>query len=354
MSKPSLSARNLVFAAFIVGAVVASVELFLRRTADATFLVALTYTTAVVEGCVALAATGELAKGVWLVPIKRELYSVYPLLLVVALLSLLLGAKIEIYGWSERPNGWLNVRFFLARNFVVLFLTFLTARKLVTAVSRGSPHKNRYAAFYIALFIVSQSLVAFDWIMSLEYPWVSTLLGGYFFNESFLIGLAAATFILFFRMRDSSHRLTETLRDTAKMMFAFSVVWVGFFFAQFLVIWYGNIPEEVGYVFTRVKQPPYAGLSRAVLFSVWVIPFVVLLSRPLKTVAPVMAGVAALIAAGLFIEKLVLVLPVARVSPPALAIEVALLLSLVGLFIAGRDSIVPQRVTDTGGSEAGG
>jgi len=65
-------------------------------------------------------------------------------------------------------------------------------------------------------------------------------------------------------------------------------------------------------------------------------------------------AIIALIAAGLFIEKLILVLPVASVSPPALAIEVVLLLSLVGVFIAGRDSIVPQRVTDTGGSEAGG
>jgi len=345
MSKPRLGKRNLILAVVIIGVVVASVELFLRRTPDATFLVALTFMTAVVEGCVALAATGELSKGVWLIPIKRELYSVYPLLLVVAFLSLLLGAKIEIYDWSHEPNRWLNARFFLARNFVVLLLAFFAARKLVRAVSRGSPNKNRYAGFYIALFIVSQSLVAFDWIMSLEYPWVSTLLGGYFFIESFLTGLCAAAVILFFRMRDPSHGLTGTLRDTAKMMFAFSVVWVGFFFAQFLVIWYGNIPEEVGYVLTRVNEPPYSWLSRGVILSVWAVPFVLLLSGAVKTMPRVVAAIAVLMAAGLFVEKLVFVLPVASVSPPALAVEIALLLALVAAHMAGSHSIVAQEVT---------
>jgi hypothetical protein len=304
-----------------------------------------------------VAAVGELTKGVWLAPIKRELYSVYPLLLVIAFLSLVLGAKVGIYPWSqgsERPNAWLDARFFIARGFVVLLLAFFAARKLVSSVSRASPHKNRYAGFYIALFIVSQSLVAFDWIMSLEYPWVSTLFGGYFFVESFLVGLCAAALVLFFRMRDPSHGLTESLRDTAKMMFAFSIMWVGFFFAQFLVIWYGNIPEEVGYVLTRVSEPPYAWLSHAVLVSVWVIPFVVLLSGTVKTRPLAVAAIAVLVGAGLFAEKLVLVLPSAEVGPAALAVETILLLSLVAAFIAGSDVVVPQGLARSAESEAGG
>jgi len=64
-------------------------------------------------------------------------------------------------------------------------------------------------------------------------------------------------------------------------------------------------------VLKRVNQPPYAGLSRAVIVTVWIIPFVVLLSGTLKTMPSVMAGIGALILAGLFVEKLVLVLPAA-------------------------------------------
>ena len=348
MTRWNANTRTLFGAAALVTTVVAVVELFVRRTPDASLLVALTFFTMIVEGCVALAATGELAKGIWLIPIKNELVRVYPLILVAGLLSLVLGAKTGIYPWSEHQNGWLNTRFFVVRNFVLLLVTYLGARKLAGAIRVRSPHKNRWAGLYIGLFIVSQSFVAFDWIMTLEYPWVSTLLGGFFFVESFLMGLAVSAFVLLFRMRAPGHALTETLRDASKMMFGFSVMWVGFFFAQFLVIWYGNIPDEVGYVLKRVEEAPFAGLSRAVLFLVWVIPFAVLLSRPLKTVPPAMAGVAGLILAGLFIEKLVLVLPVAKVNPGVLAFETIVLLGLVAFFAAARDSVAPQQVAGTG------
>ena len=352
MTRRNARTRTLVGAAALATTVVAVAELFVRRTPDASLLVALTFFTMIVEGCVALVATGELAKGIWLVPIKRDLLRVYPLILVAGLLSLVLGAKTGIYPWSEHQNGWLNTRFFVVRNFVLLLVTWFGARKLVGAIRAGYPNKNRWAGLYIALFMVSQSFVAFDWIMTLEYPWVSTLLGGFFFVESFLMGLAVSAFVLLFRMRAPGHGLTETLRDTSKMMFGFSVMWVGFFFAQFLVIWYGNIPEEVGYVLKRVEEPPFAGLSRAVLFLVWVIPFAVLLSRPLKTVPPAMAGVAGLVLTGLFIEKLVLVLPAAKVNPGVLGVETVVLLGLVIYFIAAGDSVTPQQVAGTGSGAA--
>jgi hypothetical protein len=345
MSKSRVDIRTSLTVAVVV--VVAALELFVRKAPDGTFLVALTYFTMAVQGCVALAAVGELTKGVWLIPVKQRLLGVYPLLFFAALLSLVLAVKMDIYRWAGHPNGWLNRPFFIIRNFVVLLAVFLIARRFAIAVRRGSAEKNRWAALYIALFIVSQSFVAFDWIMSLEYPWVSTLLGGFFFVESFLMALAVSALILLFMMRGPAHGLTETLRDTSKMMFGFSVMWVGFFFAQFLVIWYGNIPEEVGVVLERVSRPPFAALSRAVIFLVWVIPFVILLSRPLKTVPRVMAGVGILILTGLFVEKLVLVLPAASVSVTFLLIETLLLLVSFTLYICrGSQLIAKQDVAE--------
>ena len=350
MSRWNSNTRKLLAAAVLVTAVVAGVELFARRAPDASLLIALTFFTMIVQGCVALVATGELAKGIWLIPIKKDLLSVYPLLLVAAALSLVLGAKTGIYPWSEHQNGWLNTRFFVVRNFALLVATYGGARTLSAAIRSQSPNKNRWAGVYIALYIVSQSFLAFDWIMTLEYPWVSTLLGGFFFVESILMALAVSAFVLMFRMRAPGHGLAETLRDTSKMMFGFSVMWVGFFFAQFLVIWYANIPEEVGFVLTRFESSPWSGLSRAVLFLVWVIPFVVLLSRPLKTVPAAMAGVAGLILSGLFVEKLVLVLPAAKASPGALAFETILLLGLLAFFVATADRLVPQQDAGEGSS----
>jgi hypothetical protein len=277
-----------------------------------------------------------------MIPVRRELYSVYPLLLVVALLSLVIGVKMEIYGWTEHPNKWLNVRFFLARNFVVHLLAFLAARGLVAAVRSGSPNTNRWAGTYIAFFMTAQSFVAFDWYMTLEYPWINTLLGGYFFVESFLMGLGVCAFILLFRMKAPDHGLSESLRDTAKMMFGFSVVWIGFFFAQYLVIWYGNIPEEVGVLHSRIAKAPYSTMSLIVMLLVWILPFAILLSRPIKTVPVAMAGVATLIFSGLLLEKVVMVLPRVPVNPALLLAEVALLVAVTALFVSGRDSVVPE------------
>lgn len=327
---------------------VAAFELFVKRTPDATFLVALTFFTMIVQGCVALAATGVLTKALWIAPVRESLLAVHPLILAAALLSPLLAADMDIYRWTDHTTRWLDPRFFAVRNFLVLIAVFFAARKLSSAVRRGATGKSRWAGIYIALFIVSQSLVAFDWIMSLEYPWVSTLLGGFFFVESFLMGLSVAVFIVAFRMRSPGHGLTETLADASKMMFGFSIMWVGFFFAQFLVIWYGNVPEEVGPVLERVGRGPYAGLSHAVIVLVWVAPFVILLSGALKRMATVMSGVATLILSGLFIEKLVLVLPVAGVNPAALAAETALLVAAVAILASGTELVTSQGVATAG------
>lgn len=334
-------------------AVIAAIEILATKTPAGTFLVALTYFTMIVEGCVALAAVGELTKGVWLRPLRGHLFAVHPLILAAAVLSLVLGAETGVYPWAgEDRNAWLDERFFLARNFLVHLATFVAARGLVRAVRRGAEHKNRWAGAYIALFITAQSFVAFDWIMPLEYPWVSTLLGGFFFIESILMALAVAAWVLLFRMRRPGHGLNESLRDTAMMMFGFSVMWVGFFFAQFLVIWYGNIPEEVAPVLERLNRPPYAGLSLSVLVLVWVIPFVVLLSRPLKTVPPAMAGVASLILAGLFIEKIVLVLPAAAIHPVVLAVETLLLLAPVAILASRPEPVDLEPVKSDPGAPA--
>ncbi|MEJ2720772.1 MAG: hypothetical protein P8181_06475 [bacterium] len=346
MSRGGLGRGGIAVVTIASAAVIALLEIAVNRTPDGTFLVAITFWTQIVQGCIALAATGELAKGVWLIPIRRELLSVYPLLLVGAALFLLVGLKMDIYPWTHEPTGWLDVRFFLIRNVVILLLTFAAARRLTFSVMRHRADKNRWAVFYITLFVVSQSLVAFDWIMTLEHPWVSTLFGGYFFVESFLMGLCVAAFILLVRMRAPQHGLTEPLRDTAKMIFAFCFMWAGFFFAQFLVIWYGNIPEEVGYLLERVTEEPFEALSWSVLVTVWVIPFIVLLNGRIKTVPAAVSAIALIILGGLFVEKLVMVMPVTPIHVRLLALETLLLVMLVPVFVASTQRILPQEVTE--------
>lgn len=340
-------ARRLITLFVVFGAVIAGVEAVAnRQPIDGSFLLVLTVWTMLVQGCVALAAVGEVAKGLWLIPIKRDLLSFYPLLFFTAILYLVIALRMEIYGWTEHPTAWLNVQFFLARNVVVLLLTAWVGRLLARAVMAHSPRKNTYAVYYLFLFVTSQSLVAFDWIMSLEYPFVSTLFGGYFFIQSFLMGLLMSSYIIFFRTRKGETGLTKrTLRDAGTMTFGFCFLWGGFFFAQYLVIWYGNIPEEVDYVLKRVGPSPFWGLSRAVLLMVFVFPFVTLLFGHIKNSPRAMAAIASMIFAGLFLEKVVLVTPVVSAQPVFIAVEAALLVGLLIMVYRMRDTFMPQLVT---------
>jgi hypothetical protein len=130
------------------------------------------------------------------------------------------------------------------------------------------------------------------------------------------------------------------------MMFGFSFLWGGFLFAQYLTIWYGNIPEEVAYIMKRVDPSPYWGLSRVALTLIFAIPFLALLSRKLKTVPTLMFLVAASSSAGLFLEKFILITPVVPVSLPVVAVESVLMLLLVVLVYRNRDSFMPHMVTD--------
>ena len=341
--------RNVLMLFIVFGAAIVAAELLLNRGPDnGTFLLVLTFFTMIVQGCIALAAVAEVAKGLWLIPVKRDLLSLYPLLFFLALIYPLFAMRMDIYAWMEHPTAWLNIQFFVIRNFVVLLLVAWMGRLLARAAMAGSSNKNTYGVLYILLFVTSQSLVAFDWVMSLEYPWISTLFGGYFFIQAFLLGLLTTSFIILFRTRAGDTGLTETLRDTAKMMFGFCFLWGGFFFAQYITIWYGNIPEEVDYIFKRVDPAPFWGLSRAVLAMIFIIPFVSLLSRKIKVFPPGMVIVSTIAAAGIFLEKIVLITPVVPVNPIATAVELVLMLALLVLVYRARESYMPQQVMDVG------
>jgi hypothetical protein len=340
-------ARKIAMYFVVFGAAMAAAETLLNRTqVDGSFLFILTCWTMLIQGCVALAAVGEVAKGHWLFPIKRDLLSFYPLLFFTALLYPLIALRFEIYAWTGHPTAWLNVKFFLARNVVLLLLCAFTAHKLSRAVMAHSPKKNRYAVYYILLFVASESLIAFDWIMSLEYPWISTLLGGYFFIQAFLMGLLMSAFILLSKSRQGVKGLGDTSHDAGKMIFAFCFMWGGFFFSQYLPIWYGNIPEEVDYVAKRVSPGPYWLLSRVVFLMVFVIPFVTLLSRKIKRVAPALAGLSAMILTGLCLEKVVLINPVVPVRPVYVAVDAVLLAAVTVLVYRIRESFMPQLVAE--------
>jgi hypothetical protein len=237
-----------------------------------------------------------------------------------------------IFPWVTHPiaqkAAWLNVPFLFARDGIGLAVIAAASFAFIR-VSRGEdarawtiatddiqlpPHSIRVLAPAVAiLFAVVYTLIAFDLVMSLAPVWRSTLFGWYFFAGAFWSGLCAlALTAAVLRGRLGEHNLFTNpvvMHDFGKMVFAFSVFWIYLMFAQYIVIWYGDLPVETFFIVQRVHHMPWSPLSVACLVLIWLIPFVVLMSVRTKKSPLILGTVSALGLVGLWLERYVLVVP---------------------------------------------
>jgi hypothetical protein len=327
----------------LVGAFIVFTEMSPLAENGGSLLLALLFWVAAVEGCIAVVAACEIVKARWISSVKKELLSVYPLLLLFTLLFLLLVPFVDSYPWVGRKGFWFNKGFFILRNFVLLMLAYLSARKFASESAGEGERRGYFAAIYLLVFVISQTIIAFDWVMSLVYPWISTLIGAYFFVESFYGGIAlSAILYIFLRVKDNS--VVESagrsdLKDLATLIFGFSLLWAGLFYSQFLVIWYGNIPEEAVFLHERISTSPLREYSIAVLAHFFFIPFLVLLSRRAKSSPRVILTVSFFILFGILIERFVFLAPAVTLSPGALVIHFSSLLFLFVVIIMRGSSM---------------
>ncbi len=329
----------------IVAIAVFLLENTLKSENYGSLLLTLLFWIAIVQGSIALVAVADLAQGKWILPLKKHLLSVYPIILFVAILFLIISRQMSMYGWAREPHGfWFNEWSFILRNFALLVASFVLARKFAKESVKESEKKNLWAALYILSFVVSQSLIGFDWVMSLEYPWISTLFGAYFFIEATYLGLATAAIFCFFLLRKTSLENTgqakKTLRDVANFMFGFSLFWAGMFFAQFLTIWYGNIPEEVMFTTKRMTSPTLKFMAQYILGALFFVPFLALLSRKIKTNPFGIAIIAFIIMSGVFVERLFFLIPNVFIDGMIAGIEMVLMLVLFVLTVGSRERLL--------------
>jgi hypothetical protein len=148
--------------------------------------------------------------------------------------------------------------------------------------------------------------------MSLDPHWTSTLFGAYYFIGSFYSALAML--VILTALKSSSAGLKDYISnrhfyDLGKLLLGFCLLTGDFFYSQFLVIWYGNLPEETKYVILRVRRSPWEPLAWAVLTVCFLIPFVVLLSRKVKMRPNPMILLSVLILIGMWFERFLLIAP---------------------------------------------
>jgi Ni/Fe-hydrogenase subunit HybB-like protein len=163
------------------------------------------------------------------------------------------------------------------------------------------------------------SLIGFDLVMALDRQWYSTLFGGYFFISSFYIGLGAIIVTIFVvRKYVNTEEPIETnaLWDLGKLVFAFCLLTAYFFWAQYLITWYGNLPEEVGFFIRRFQDPSWRSLTWVAIALTFAIPFLALLSQRAKqSWALFFIATTALI--GMWLERYLLIVPSLGLSLPA-------------------------------------
>ncbi len=308
------------------------------------------------QGMVVFAATQKLAKGHWSGVIIRfaEAGAAFTTVAVVLFIGLFIGRQY-IFTWIHEPRPevgwWLTSKWFFVRNGAILvalswlswrFVRHDTApdvRELAgeTVVrTEDAPRISREAAFLILAYAFGYSLLGYDLIMSLSTKWVSNLFGAFYFMGSFLSGLMALAILSIVLRRTMGLAGVYTSRqqhDLGKLCFGFTVFWAYLMWSQFLVIWYGNLPEETYFIFYRLYGV-WRPVGIAVFLLVFLIPFIGLLGVKPKLFAPTMVGFALVSLVGIWLERYLEVVPaINHGAGPAIGLpEIGVTLFFGGLF----------------------
>lgn len=238
----------------------------------------------------------------------------------------------SLFSWIHEPvhgkEQWFNVFFFFAREGIGIFLLGVATVALIffsvrADLARRSGDRSKEAGacwkwqqvlspLMGILYALVLTLVAFDLVMSLDPHWYSTLFGGYFFVGSFYTALAAIALLSGLLWKTAPLDIMgrdRHLHDLGKLLFGFCMMTGYLFYSQFLVIWYGNLPEEAGYLIERTQHHPWAALSWIILMTCFGLPFFVLLFRRFKMSPRWLIGLSVIILIGMWLERFMLVAP---------------------------------------------
>jgi len=303
---------------------------------------------------------GAVTRAGWHVALRRIPEALTGTLPAAALLLLIALAGLPwLYEWShadavakdpllQGKSGWLDAGFFLARALSLLALWLLLAalfrrlsrRQDATGDAALTGRTIALAAATLLLFAYSFSAATFDWLMSLEPHWYSTVFAAYHFSGLFVAALAVLMlFSILLRRRGALRGILrdDHLHDLAKLTLGFSTFWAYLWYCQHMLIWYSHIPEETVYYAARMEGAwgPLLVLTPIVH---WLIPFLALLPRPAKRSERVLVPIALLLLFGRWLDLYVGILPPFLPAGPALGLwEVAPLMLAVPLGLLAFD-----------------
>lgn len=239
-------------------------------------------------------------------------------------------------------SAYLNEPFFYLRSVLyiliwVAFTVYFRKSSLKEDIEGGvAIHKKNYgyAAAFLVFYGVTSSTSSWDWMMSIDTHWFSTLFGWYNFSTFFVSGITMFALITISLKRNGylEHINEEHIQDLGKFMFGASVFWGYLWFSQFMLIWYANIPEEVTYFQDRWKNYSFVWGALPVLNLV--LPMLILMDKAAKRNFSLMTIAGVVIICGHWLDVFQMVMPGTVKADWSIGVlEIGLFLGFLGLFL---------------------
>lgn len=257
----------------------------------------------------------------------------------------------DIYHWShtedldpilQGKSGYLNIPFHYVRlclYFIIWSLLAFYIRKTSLKMDTDPnpailKRSTTFSAIFVVLFAITISASSWDWLMSIDAHWYSTIFGWYIFIGMFNIALAGMIlFLIFLKKKGYYKEVNENhFHDLGKYLFGFSIFWMYLWFSQYMLIWYANIPEETIYFNARLDDFPFLFFLNLILC--FLIPFLLLMSTGAKRNMTTMAICSVVVLIGHWIDLYIIIMPGSVGKAANIGIlEIGITIAYLGLFL---------------------
>ena len=284
----------------------------------------------------------------WSVQVKRvsEAFSTFIPIAGVILIAVFFWAKSDLFHWTHTEHGMYQEGhenydsiiagkaamffgpgvkvpgipyFFILRLFLIIavwtaFAYFIRKEGYKEDGNGGIKHYRRSvikSGLFIIFFGLTISISSWDWIMSIDTHWFSTMFGWYAFASWFVAGLSTITLAMIY-LKEFGYlkNVNENhFHDLGKYIFAFSIFWTYVWFSQFLLIYYANIPEETVYFWERLNSDQYYTYFFVTLIMNFVFPVLGLMTRDAKRMVATLKIVCTVVIMGHWLDFFLMIVP---------------------------------------------
>lgn len=268
-----------------------------------------------------------LGESTWQINIQRILESMsLTIPFAVVLFVIAFPGFSHIFEWThtehldrvlQEKTAYLNIPFWMIRfaiyfsfwSFFAIYLRSISLKNDNSPVANYLKRVRSTSGWFMVFFAISSSMAAWDWLMSIDAHWFSTLYGWYIFSSMFVAAIAVIILITiafkYFNILPNVN--TEHLHDLGKYLFGFSIFWAYLWICQYLLIWYSNIPEETFYYVERVthfKTLFYLNVAVNFLF-----PLLALMTRNTKRQPLILAIISIVVLMGHYLDLYLAIMP---------------------------------------------